>query len=45
MEKSKFKEIYQAEKKRETERRAFRQFKKQMKKLDKNINEFESKYL
>lgn len=45
MKKSKFKEIYQETKKRESEKRAFRQFKKQLKKLDKNMNAFESKYL
>jgi len=42
---TKFKEIYKAEKKRQSEKQAFRDFQKQLKKLDKNLNQFESKYL
>ena len=41
----KFKELYKAAKTRESEKQAFRQFKKQLKKLDKSVNEFDSKYL
>ena len=41
----KFKEVHKAIKQRETEKRAFRQFKKQLKKLEKSVNEFESKNL
>lgn len=42
---TKFKEIYKAEKQRQSEKQAFRDFKKQLKKLDKSVNTFESKYL
>lgn len=45
MEKPKFKEIYLEAKKRESEKQAFRDFKKQLKKLDRNMSDFESKYL